>query len=61
MEFVFSRLFKNMKESDRYITDDKTCNIKYIEKINGDIRIEPIDRRFPMVVNGDVVFRKVEE
>lgn len=61
MEFVFSQLFKNMKENDRYTTEDKSCNIKYIEKINEEIRIEPIDRRFPMVVKDNVIFRKVEK
>ena len=61
MEFVFSQLFKNMEDNDRYITDDKSCNIKYIEKVGETIRIEPIDRRFPMVVEGNVMFRKVEE
>lgn len=60
MEFVFGQLFKNMKDGDRYTTDDKSCNIKYTEKIGEEIRIEPIDRRFPMVVKDNVVFRKVE-
>jgi len=61
MEFVFGQLFKNMKENDKYITEDKSCNIKYIEKLGEEIRIEPIDRRFPMVVKDNVVFRKVEK
>lgn len=61
MEFVFGQLFKNMKENDRYITEDKSCNIRYIEKVNGELRIEAIDRRFPMIVKDNVVFRKVEK
>ncbi|WP_346938252.1 hypothetical protein [uncultured Clostridium sp.] len=61
MEFVFSQLFKNMNDDDRYITEDKSCNIKYIEKVNGELRIEAIDRRFPMVVKDNVAFRKVGE
>lgn|GEM_PF-4035555 len=60
MKFVFSQLFKNMKDNDRYTTDDKSCNIKYIDKIGEELRIEAIDRRFPMVVKDNVIFRKVE-
>lgn len=61
MEFVFSQLFKNMIDKDKYTTDDKSCNIQYIYKVEDEIRIEPIDRRFPMIVKDNVVFRKVEE
>jgi len=49
-----------MKDNDRYTTDDKSCNIKYIDKIGEELRIEAIDRRFPMVVKDNVIFRKVE-
>lgn len=61
MELTISELFKAIKDNEKWTPIESGHNIKYIEKVNEEIRIEPIDRRFPMVVKDNVVFRKVEE
>jgi len=60
MELTISELFKTIKDNEKWTPIESGHNIKYIEKINEEIRIEPMDRRFPMVVKDNVVFRKVE-
>lgn len=61
MKLTISELFKTIKDNEKWTPIESGHNIKYIEKINEEIRIEPMDRRFPMVVKDNVVFRKVEK
>jgi len=61
MVLTISELFRVIKDNEKWMPIESGHNIKYIEMINGEVRIEPIDRRFPMVVKDNVVLRKVEE
>lgn len=61
MVLTISELFRVIKDNEKWIPIESGHNIKYIEKIGEEIRIEPVDRRFPMIVKDNVEFRKVEE
>lgn len=61
MELTISELFKTIKDNEKWTPIKSGHNVKYIERVGEEIRIEAIDRRFPMIVKDNVKFRKVEE
>lgn len=61
MVLTISELLRVIKDNEKWIPIESGHNIKYIERIGEEIRIEAIDRKFPMIVRDDVKFRKVEE
>lgn len=54
-----SQIFAQMRNGQIYIPMDNSVNIRYIIKENDIIKIEPVNRRLPIVVNDVIRFREV--
>lgn len=56
---TISQLFAQMKKDKIYIPLDKSINIKYIFVDESEINIEPNNRKLPIIVDGNALFKEV--